>query len=163
MAFRWRANDGLTLNAGLVALWSYRGSGPVLLSNPLFLAHQSRRLKGELIVYQSLCRPSVRASVRPSTFSNIFSETTGPIKLKFHMETLKDAGTKVCSNGFGAQLIGPIQLHVKRQNSSICNFFPGHCLDFFSAREWQDLSFTYPKNEKTTYLDNLVFSAFSVL
>ena len=33
--------------------------------------------------------------------------------------------------GFGAQLIGPIQLHVKRQNSSICKFFPGHCLDFF--------------------------------
>ena len=54
---------------------------------------------GELIVYQSLRRPSV---VRPSTFSNIFSsETTGPIKLKFHMETPRDAGTKVCSNGLG--------------------------------------------------------------
>ena len=55
---------------------------------------------GELIVYQSLRRSSVRhPSVRPSTFSNIFSsETTGPIKLKFHMETPKDAGTKVCSN-----------------------------------------------------------------
>ena len=51
---------------------------------------------GELIVYQSLRRPSVRLS----TFSNIFSsETTGPIKLKFHMETPQDAGTKVCSNG----------------------------------------------------------------
>ena len=48
---------------------------------------------GELIVYQSLRRPSV---------SNIFSsETTGPIKLKFHMETPKNAGTKVCSNGPG--------------------------------------------------------------
>ena len=36
----------------------------------------------------SVRRPSVRLSVRPSTFSNIFSsETTGPIKLKFHMET----------------------------------------------------------------------------
>ena len=57
----------------------------------VFLAHLSRRLKGELIVYQSLRRPSVRrpsSVVRPSTFSNIFSsETTGPIKLKFHMET----------------------------------------------------------------------------
>ena len=50
----------------------------------VFLAHLSQRLMGELIVYQSLRRPSVR----PSTFSNIvFSETTGPIKLKFHMET----------------------------------------------------------------------------
>ena len=49
---------------------------------------------GELIVYQSLRRPS--------TISNIFySETTGPIELKFHMETPKDRGTKVCSNGFG--------------------------------------------------------------
>ena len=32
---------------------------------------------------------------------------------------------------FGAQLIGTIQLHVKGQNSSICQFFSGHCLDFF--------------------------------
>ena len=49
---------------------------------------------GELIVYQSLWRPL--------TFSNIFSsETTGPIKLKFHMETPKDAGTKICSNAPG--------------------------------------------------------------
>ena len=48
------------------------------------LAHLSQRLMGELIVYQSLrC-----AYVRPSTFSNVFfSETTGPIQLKFHMET----------------------------------------------------------------------------
>ena len=52
---------------------------------------------GELIVYQSLCvrRPSVH-------ISNIFSsETTGPIKFKFHMEIPYDAGTKVCSNGPG--------------------------------------------------------------
>ena len=50
-----------------------------------FLAYLSRRLIAELIVYQSLRRASV---VRLSTFSNIFSsETTGPIKLKFHMET----------------------------------------------------------------------------
>ena len=58
---------------------------------------------GELIVYQSLRGPSIRPSVvRPSTFSNIFSsETTGPIKLKFHMETPRDVGTKVCSNGPG--------------------------------------------------------------
>ena len=33
MAFRWRADDGLTLNADLVALWLFRGSGPVLLRN----------------------------------------------------------------------------------------------------------------------------------
>ena len=34
-----------------------------------------------------------------STFSNISSETTGPIKLKFNMDTPQDMGTKVCSNG----------------------------------------------------------------
>ena len=33
MAFRWRADDGTTLNAGLVIL---RGSGPVLLKTPIF-------------------------------------------------------------------------------------------------------------------------------
>ena len=37
MAFRWRADDGPTLNAGLVALGFFRGSGPVLLRNPIFL------------------------------------------------------------------------------------------------------------------------------
>ena len=54
-----------------------------------FLAHLSRRLLGELIVYQSLRRLSVVCpSVPLSTISNIFSsETTGPIKFKFHMET----------------------------------------------------------------------------
>ena len=51
-----------------------------------FLAHLSRRLRGELLVYQWLLRPS--SVGRPSTFSNIFSsETAGPIELKFHMET----------------------------------------------------------------------------
>ena len=35
-------------------------------------------------------------------FSNIFSsETTGPIEVKFHVESPWDGGTKVCSNGPG--------------------------------------------------------------
>ena len=37
MAFRWRADDGPKLNTGLVALWYFRRSGPVLLRNPIFL------------------------------------------------------------------------------------------------------------------------------
>ena len=37
MAFRWRADDGPTLNADLVALILFMGSGPVLLRNPIFL------------------------------------------------------------------------------------------------------------------------------
>ena len=37
-----------------------------------------------------------------STFSNIFfSETTGPIEAKFHMEPPWDGGMKVCSTGPG--------------------------------------------------------------
>ena len=35
--FRLRADDGPILNAGLVALWFFRGSGPVLLRSPIFL------------------------------------------------------------------------------------------------------------------------------
>ena len=37
MAFRWRADNGPILNASLVALLFFRGSGPVLLRNPIFL------------------------------------------------------------------------------------------------------------------------------
>ena len=45
-------------------------------SRALLLAHLSRRLMGELIVYQSLRRPSIvrpLSVARPSTISNIFS------------------------------------------------------------------------------------------
>ena len=37
MAFHWHADGGQTLNAGLVALWFSRRSGPALLRNPIFL------------------------------------------------------------------------------------------------------------------------------
>ena len=37
MALRWRADDGQTLNAGFVI---FRGSGPVLLRNPIFSGGQ---------------------------------------------------------------------------------------------------------------------------
>ena len=68
---------------------------------------------GVLIVYQCFCHPS--------TFSNIFSETTEPIELNFHLETPFDGGIKVCSNGpghmtkqkaddFGTWYAGPTKL-----------------------------------------------------
>ena len=41
-------------------------NSPDLLTSGTFLAHLSRRLKGELIVYRSIRRPCVSASVRPS-------------------------------------------------------------------------------------------------
>ena len=62
-----------------------------------FLAHLSRRLTGELLVYpcSGVRRPSV---VRPFTFSNIFfSKTAGPIKAKFYVEPPWVGGSKVCS------------------------------------------------------------------
>ena len=37
MAIRWWADGGPTLNAGLYTLEFYRGSGPILLRNPIFL------------------------------------------------------------------------------------------------------------------------------
>ena len=40
MAFRWRANDGPTLNSGLVTLRLFRVSGPALLRNPIFVIFQ---------------------------------------------------------------------------------------------------------------------------
>ena len=46
----------------------------------------------------SSVRPS---SVRRPNSLNIFSETTGPNKVKFHMELLWDGGTYVCSNDPG--------------------------------------------------------------
>ena len=65
--------------------------------NPLgqiFLAHLSRRLKG----YPWIRLPSVR----PFTFSNVFSsETAWQIKAKFYVEPPWEGGTKVYINGPG--------------------------------------------------------------
>ena len=57
----------------------------------LLLAHLSRRLIGELIVYWSSRRPCVRESVRPSvrpfTLSNMnISATSWPIEMKFYLK-----------------------------------------------------------------------------
>ena len=64
-----------------------------------FLAHLSRRL-----IWRAcrIGRPlsSIVRHRRPHSL-NISSETTGSIKVKFHMALLWDVGTKVCSNGPG--------------------------------------------------------------
>ena len=75
---------------------------PVVKS--FLLAHLSRRLIGELIVYPwSGVRPSVvRPSVVCSQCSNIFfSETAGPIKAKFYVEPPWVGGTIFCSRHLG--------------------------------------------------------------
>ena len=52
----------------------------------LFLAHLSRRLIGELIVYRSSRSPSVRPSVRLLTLSNMnISATSWLIRMKFNL------------------------------------------------------------------------------
>ena len=70
-----------------------------------FLAHLSRRLIGELIVYQwsgvrhpSIRRPSV---VRPQCSKIFFSETPRPIKAKFYEEPPWVGGTIFCSRHLG--------------------------------------------------------------
>ena len=58
-------------------------AGPLFLADYNFLAHLSRRLIGELIVYRSSRRPSVR----PFTFSNMnISATSWPIGMKFYLK-----------------------------------------------------------------------------
>ena len=53
----------------------------------MLLAHLSRRLIGELIVHRSSRRPSVRASVRPFTHSNMnISATSRPIGMKLYLK-----------------------------------------------------------------------------
>ena len=66
-----------------------------------FLAHLSRRLIGELIVYPwsgVRRRPSVR---RPQYSNIFFSETAWPIKAKFYVEPPWVGGTKFCSQHMG--------------------------------------------------------------
>ena len=73
-----------------------------------FLAHLSRRLRGELIVYRSSRRPSVRPCVRACvgvfTLSNMnISETNGLIATKFYLK--HHLGGGLAALGFGPDRI----------------------------------------------------------
>ena len=73
----------------------------VIFSSPEPLGSQ-----GELIVYPSSRRPSVRRPsasvvVRPPFLKIFSSETAWPIKAKFYVELPWEGGTKVCINGPG--------------------------------------------------------------
>ena len=69
------------------------------------LAHLSRRLIGELIVYpwSGVRRPSASVVVvrRPQCSNIFFSETAWPIKAKFYVEPPWVGGTKFCSRHLG--------------------------------------------------------------
>ena len=74
----------------------------------LSLAHLSRKLRGELIVYRSSRRLSVRVSVCPSTLSNIYiSKTSRPNATKFYLK--HHWGTGKATLGFGLELWFPWQ------------------------------------------------------
>ena len=63
-----------------------------------FVAHMNRK---HIWWAYRIGRPPSYVVVRRPHSLNISSETSGPIKVKFHMELLWDGGTKVCSNGPG--------------------------------------------------------------
>ena len=65
------------------------------------LAHLSRRLKGELIVYQWSGIRRRRRRRRPQCSSIFFSETAWPIKAKFYVEPHWVGGTKFCTRHLG--------------------------------------------------------------
>ena len=74
----------------------------------LLLAHLSRRLRGELIVYRSSRRPSVRACVgacvRVFTLSNMnISKTNGSIATQFYLK--HHLGVGLAALGFGPDRI----------------------------------------------------------
>ena len=82
------------------SFWSIKLLFLHIFSSPEPKAHR------ELIGYPWIRRPSSssvrRPSVRPFTFSNVFSsETAWPIKAKFYLEPPWEGGTKVCINGPG--------------------------------------------------------------
>ena len=72
----------------------------IFLQYLTFLAHLSRLLIGELIVYpwSGVRRPSV---VCPQCSNVFFPETAWPIKAKFYVEPPWVGGTKFCSRHLG--------------------------------------------------------------
>ena len=73
----------------------------IIFSSPEPKAH------GELIVYQSSRRPSVRPSVRAFTLLNInISETSGPIATKFYLKHYWGGGK--AASGFWPDRIGTL-------------------------------------------------------
>ena len=80
----------------LPGLFTYNFFSSLLLCG--LLAHLSRRLIGEFIIWQGCCL----CLCRVITFSNVFfSGTTRPIEVKFHVKPPWDGETKFCMWGPG--------------------------------------------------------------
>ena len=68
-------------------LWQFKLIFNGFPSSAIFISSPEPKAHGELIVYQSSRRPSVRASVRASTLLNInISETSGLFATKFYLK-----------------------------------------------------------------------------
>ena len=90
---------------GVVDVFSFRVTASLFQDGFklwLFLAHLSRRLIGELIVYpwSGVRRPS-SSVVCPQCSNIFFSETAWPIEAKFYVEPPWVGGTKFCSQHLG--------------------------------------------------------------
>ena len=73
----------------------------------VFISSPEPKAHGELIVYQSSRRPSVRPWVRPSTLLNInISETSGLIATKFYLKHHWGGGK--AASGFWPDRIGSL-------------------------------------------------------
>ena len=71
---------------------------PIIFSSPEPKAHLLSLWVGYKV---GIRRPSYIVVRRPHSLNIFSSETTGPIKVKFHTELLWDRGTNICSNGPG--------------------------------------------------------------
>ena len=85
--------------------------GAIGVQSPSIFSSPEPKAHGELIVYQSSRRPSVRACVRPSvrlsTLSNIIISTTSrPNPTKFYLKHYWDGGK--ASLGFGPDWFGTL-------------------------------------------------------
>ena len=110
----------MQISLRICAVWPESPLGPFWIArNEFFLAHLSRRLIDELIIWQGRC-----LYVCLSTFSNVFfSETAGPIEAKFHVEPPWDGGTKIYSRGLGHMTKMAAMLIYSKNPSKI--FFSG--------------------------------------
>ena len=78
-------------------------SGPLVL---WFISSPEPKAHGELIVYQSIRRPSVRPSVRKHFQKANISATSGPIVNKFYLKHHWGGGKAAL--GFGPDRIGTL-------------------------------------------------------
>ena len=99
----WVQTETHAAGLGSVCLHQPRWGWVSRLDIFCFIIFSSPESKAHWWAYRICRRPSSVVVVRRCPHSlNIFSsETTGPVKVKFHMELLWDGGTKVCSNGPG--------------------------------------------------------------